>query len=75
MYNPWSARRMPIKRSAVLLLDDGPIKMIASLGIAITTIVVVVIADIGGGGEWDVGGGNLGCVLCCVARVDATHGT
>ncbi len=45
----------------------------ASLGVAIATIVVVVIADIGGGGEWDVGGGNLGCVMCCVAQV-ATHG-
>jgi hypothetical protein len=36
---------------------------------------VKVIVDMGGGWEWDEGGGNLGCVLCCVARVDATHGT
>ncbi len=28
----------------------------------------------GRGREWDVGGGNLCCVLCCVAQVDATHG-
>jgi hypothetical protein len=34
---------------------------------------VKVIAD-GWRGEWDVGGGNLCCVLCCVAQVDATHG-
>jgi hypothetical protein len=43
--------------------------MIASLGVAIAAVVVVVVADMGGGGEWDVGGGNLGYVLCCVAHV------
>ncbi len=58
----------------MLLTDDGPVRTIASLGIAIAAIVVIVVADMGGGGKWDVGGGNLDCVLCCVARVDATHG-
>ena len=43
----------------------GPVQTIASLGIAIATIVVVVIADMGGGGEWDVGGGGI-WVVCCV---------
>ncbi len=76
MYNPWSARRMPIKQLAVSSPNDGPVQTIAFVGFAITAVVVVVVAeDMGGGGEWDVGRGNLGCVLCCVAQVDATHGT
>ncbi len=62
MYDPWSARRMRIARSAVLSPDDGPVRTIASLGVAIAAVVVVVVADMGGG-EWDVGGGNLCCVL------------
>jgi hypothetical protein len=74
MYDPHSARKMPIARLAVLAPEDGPIQTIASLGVTIATVVVVVVADMGGGGEWDVGGGNLGCVLCCVAQVDAPHG-
>jgi hypothetical protein len=75
MYDPWSARRMPIARLAVSSPDNGPVRMITSLGIAVADVFVIVIADMGGGGEWDVGGWNLCCVLCCVARVDAaTHG-
>ncbi len=62
MYDPWSACRMQIARSAVSSPDNGPVRMIASLGVAIAAIVVVIIADMGGG-EWDVGGGNLCCVL------------
>ena len=58
-----------------MLPGDSPVQTIASLSVAIATVVVVVIVDMGGGGEWDVGGRNLGCVLCCVAQVDATHGT
>jgi hypothetical protein len=67
MYDPWSARRMPIARSAVSSPDDDPVRTIASLGVAIAAVVVVVVADMGGGWwEWDVGEGNLCCVLCCV---------
>jgi hypothetical protein len=63
MYDPWSARRMRITRSAISSPDDDPIRTIASLGVAIAAVVVVVIVDMGGG-EWDVGvGGNLCCVL------------
>jgi hypothetical protein len=29
--------------------------MIASLGVAIAAVVVIVVADMGGGWEWDVG--------------------
>jgi hypothetical protein len=58
MYDPWSVRRMRISRSAVSLPDDGPVRTIASLGVAIAAVVVIVVADMGGG-EWDVGGGNL----------------
>jgi hypothetical protein len=63
---------MPIARLAVSSPNNGPIQTIASLGIAIAAVIIVVVADMGGVGEWDVGGGNLGCVLCCVAQV-ATH--
>jgi hypothetical protein len=44
--------------------------MIVSLSVTIAAVVVlVVVADMGGRGEWDVGGGNLGCVLYCVAQI------
>jgi hypothetical protein len=60
MYNPWSVRRMPIKRLGISLPGNGPVQTIASLGVAIAAIVVIVVADMGGGGggEWDVGGGH-----------------
>ncbi len=53
---------MWIASSAVSSPDDGPVRTIASLGVAIAAVVVVVVADMGGG-EWDVRGGNLCCVL------------
>ncbi len=65
MYDTWSACRMPIERSTVPLPDDGPVRTIASLGVAIAAVVVIVVADMGGGGEWDVGGGGI-WVVCCV---------
>ncbi len=67
MYEPWSTRRMPMEGSAISLPNDGPVRTIASLGVAVAAVVVAVVADMGGRGEWDVRGGNLGCVLCCVA--------
>ncbi len=43
----------------------GPIKSMDNL--LDDLLRVEFIEDMGGGGEWDVGGGSLGCVLCCVA--------
>jgi hypothetical protein len=67
MYDPWSACGMPITRSAVSSPNDNPVQTIASLGIAITTVVFVVIVDMGGGWEWDVGGRgkSVMCVVLC----------
>jgi hypothetical protein len=59
MYDLWFACRIPIERSTVLSPNDGPVQMITSLGIAIATVVVIIIADVGGEGEWDVGGGEI----------------
>jgi hypothetical protein len=72
MYNPWSARRMPIERLSVLLPNNGPVRTIASLGIAIAAVVVVVIADMDGGGGrsgmWEGGESGLCVVLCGTSR-------
>jgi hypothetical protein len=69
---------MPIKISAISLPDEGPVRTIASLGVAIAAVVVVVVADMGGGGERDWEGETGLCVVLCGTswyRVDATHGT
>jgi hypothetical protein len=67
MYDPWSAHRMPIARSSVSSPDDNPVQTITSLGIAIAAVFIIIIADMGGGWEWDVGGRGesvLSVVLC-----------
>jgi hypothetical protein len=65
MYDPWSARRMPIARSAVSLPDDGPVQTITSLRIS-----PVVGFDFRRGWHWGSGvavvcavvvGGGCGC--------------
>jgi hypothetical protein len=64
--------RMPIARLAISPTNDGPVQIIASLGIAIAAVVIVVAADMGGGGEWDVGGGGI-WVVCCVVWHKLPH--
>jgi hypothetical protein len=53
MYDPWSARRMPIARSAVLLPDDGPIPLKRSPPSAFPQLFALIF-DVGG-----IGGAGL----------------
>jgi hypothetical protein len=73
MYDPWSACMMPIMTSAVSSHGNNPVQTIPSLGVTILAVVVVVVADMGGGWEWDVGGRGESLLCVCVAQVDATH--
>ncbi len=58
MYDPWSARRMPIARSALSSPDDGPVQTIASLRIS-----RVVRFDFRCGWHWGSLAGLRLCVL------------
>jgi hypothetical protein len=60
MYDPWSARRMPIARSAVSLPDDGSVQTIASLRIS-----PVLFFYFRRGWHWGGGGGGV-AVVCAV---------
>ncbi len=59
MYDPWSARRMPIARSAVSSPDDGPVRTITSLRISPGFSFTFGVSGIRGGG--------VGLRLCVVA--------